>query len=117
MITELAFTASPVTDMPRAQAFYEGILGLKPTSEFADGQWVEYDLAAGTFAITNMQPEWQPSAQGTLVAFEVDDLDQTVASLKEQGVELLMDIFDTPVCRMAIIADPDGNRITLHQRK
>ena len=117
MICELAFVATPVTDMRRAQAFYEGTLGLKSTEEAVEGHWVEYDLPGGTFAITDMQPEWKPSEQGTVVAFEVDDIDETMADLKTKGVELKMGIFDTPVCRMAIIEDPDGNKITIHQRK
>ncbi len=33
---EIAFTGTPVTDIKRPRAFYEGVLGLKPTME-ADG--------------------------------------------------------------------------------
>jgi catechol 2,3-dioxygenase-like lactoylglutathione lyase family enzyme len=29
MITEIAFTGTPVTDIKRARKFYEGVLGLK----------------------------------------------------------------------------------------
>ncbi len=117
MITELAFVATPVTDMRRAQTFYEGILGLKSTHEAVEGHWVEYELPGGTFAITDMQPEWKPSNQGTVAAFEVDDIDDTVARLKLNGVEFFEDLFDTPVCRMAVVADPDGNKVTIHQHK
>lgn len=41
MITEMAFTGTPVTDIQRARAFYEGVLGLRPAMESAGGQWVE----------------------------------------------------------------------------
>lgn len=117
MINEIAFVGTPVTDMQRAREFYEGALELKPTHEACDGQWVEYDIAGGTFAITNIEPEWKPSGQGTTVAFEVDDLDATIAGLKAKGISIDMGIFETPVCRMAIVSDPDGNKLTLHQRK
>jgi predicted enzyme related to lactoylglutathione lyase len=117
MITDLAFVATPVTDMRRAQAFYEGILGLQSTHEAVEGHWVEFDLPGGTFAITDMQPDWKPSAQGTVAAFEVDDIDATLENLKINNVEVKMGVFETPVCRMAIVADPDGNNITIHQRK
>lgn len=117
MIKEIAFTATPVTDIPRARAFYENLLGLQSAHEACDGQWIEYDIAGGTFAITNISPEWQPSGQGTSVAFEVDDLDATVALLKAHAAAIAMDIFETPVCRMALILDPDGNKVTLHQHK
>lgn len=117
MIKEIAFTAVPVTDMQRARAFYEGSLGLKPTHDAGEGQWIEYEIGPGTLAITNIESEWKPSEQGTMVAFEVDDLDASVAGLKAGGVSIVMDIFETPVCRMAIVADPDGNKLTLHQHK
>ena len=35
MIKEIAFTGSAVTDMKRARAFYEEILGLAPREELA----------------------------------------------------------------------------------
>jgi len=35
MITEIAFTGTPVTDIKRAREFYEGVLGLKPAVESA----------------------------------------------------------------------------------
>jgi len=116
MITELAFVATPVTDLQKARAFYEGALGLSVTENFKD-HWIEYTLPEGTFAITNMEPDWKPSAQGTSVAFEVDDLDATLQSLKDKGVPVVMGPFETPVCHIAIIADPDGNHVTLHHRK
>jgi predicted enzyme related to lactoylglutathione lyase len=115
MITEVAFTGTPVTDIKRARAFYEGVLGLKPTMESAGGSWVEYDLGSGTFGIGSYGDVWKPSPHGTCVAFEVDDLDAEVARLKAKGVPVTMEITTTPVCRFAIICDPDGNRLMLHK--
>jgi len=45
-ITEIAFTGYPVTDMPRARAFYEGVLKLESSRVFGDDetQRVKYDL-------------------------------------------------------------------------
>jgi predicted enzyme related to lactoylglutathione lyase len=37
-------------------------------------------------------------------------------SLREKGVAL-NDVFDGPVCTQTSFADPDGNRITLHEKK
>ena len=117
MIKAIAFTGTPVTDMKRARAFYEGVFGLKPTMESAGGMWVEYDLEAGTFGIGCYGEVWKPSSEGTCVAFEVDQLDAEVTRLKAKGVPVHMDITDTPVCRFAIVSDPDGNKILLHKRK
>ena len=38
-----------------------------------------------------------------------------VARLKEAGVEVLMDVRDNKVCKMAIIKDSEGNGVMLHQ--
>lgn len=117
MITEIAFTGTPVTDIKRARAFYEGLLGLKPTMESAGGMWVEYDVGAATFGIGCYGAVWTPSPQGTCIAFEVDDVDVEITRLKDKGVEVHMPATDTPVCRFGIICDPDGNKILLHKRK
>jgi predicted enzyme related to lactoylglutathione lyase len=120
-ITEVAFVAYPVSDINRARDFYENGLGL-PVGEFdheiegTPGQyWIEYDVGNVAFAISNA---WEPSGQsGPSVAFEVDDLKETVSHLKKAGVRFLADNIDTPVCSFALIADPDGNAITIHKRK
>src|SRR5215469_11219553 len=117
MITEIACTATPVRDIKKAREFYEGALGLKPTMESAGGMWVEYDVGPNTFAIGCYGDIWKPSADGTCIAFEVDNLDAEIARLKSKGVKFAMDAFDSPICRFAIMHDPDGNPIMIHKRK
>jgi len=117
MITEIAFTGTPVTDIKRARAFYEGLLGLKPTMESAGGLWVEYDVGASTFGIGAYGEAWKSSPHGTCVGFEVDDLDDEVSRLKAKGVPVHREVSDTPLCRFAIVCDPDGNKVLLHKRK
>jgi predicted enzyme related to lactoylglutathione lyase len=117
MITEIAFTGTPVTDMKRAREFYEGELGLKPALESAGGMWVEYELGAGTFGIGCFGEVWRPSEEGPCIAFEVDNLDAELARLKASNVKFHMEVTDSPVCRFAIIFDPDGNKILIHKRK
>jgi predicted enzyme related to lactoylglutathione lyase len=117
MITEIAFTGTPVTDMKRAREFYEGVLGLKPALESMGGMWVEYEIGNGTFGIGCYGEVWKPSDQGTCIAFEVENLDAMVGQLKSRNVKFSMETTDTPVCRFAIICDPDGNKILIHKRK
>jgi predicted enzyme related to lactoylglutathione lyase len=77
--------------------------------------WIEYEVGNGTLAISNA---WEPSgASGPSVALEVEDLEAAVAHLKQAGVTILADHIETPVCDFALIADPDGNGITVHKRK
>jgi predicted enzyme related to lactoylglutathione lyase len=117
MIKGIAFTGSSVTDMKRARAFYEDVLGLKPSEEMAGGKWIEYEVGGGTFAITNIDPKWAPSDQGTAIAFEVDDMDATIGKLKERGAKFFLDKSETPVCWTAIIYAPDRNKVVIHKRK
>ena len=49
--------------------------------------------------------------------FEVDDLDAEISRLESKNVKFAMRATDTPVCRFAIICDPDGNKIMVHKRK
>jgi predicted enzyme related to lactoylglutathione lyase len=115
MINSIAFTVYPVSNVAKSRRFYEDILGLKVDHNFGD-KWVEYDIAGQTFAISDMMEDSKPGAPGAGVGFEVDDLDQTLARLKQANVKFLMEVFQTPVCRMAVIADPDGNGIVIHKR-
>ena len=118
-VTEIAFSCYPVTDMARARAFYEGVLGLKPTmleGEPGGMQWTEYDIASGTLSIGAGLPGWKPTAEGCSVGLEVEDFDTAIAHLKANHVRFKMEPFPTPVCRMAFILDPDGNVICIHKR-
>ena len=115
MITSIAFTVYPVTNMARSRGFYENVLGLSVTSNFRD-EWLEYDLGDSTFAITTMDMGHTPGAKGAVVAFETADLDAFVKTLEEKSVTFIVETFSTPVCRMAVICDPDTNHITIHQR-
>lgn len=117
-VIEIAFTGYPVTDVARARAFYEGVLGLKTSTTFVDGDkhWIEYDVGPATLAITNMAPDWKPSAQGPSAALEVADFDQAIAALRAAGVKFAVEPMPSPVCRLAVVLDPDGNSVAIHKR-
>jgi predicted enzyme related to lactoylglutathione lyase len=94
-------------------------LGLQPSREFSGESytWIEYDLGANTFAVAMMPPgQWNPSADGPSVGLEVEEFDSAIAELKARSVPFDVEAMETPVCRMAVIADPDGNKITIHKR-
>jgi predicted enzyme related to lactoylglutathione lyase len=115
MITSIAFTVYPVSNMERARAFYEHVLGLHVSHNY-QGQWVEYQVGGATFAITTSDMGQSPGAKGAVMAFEVSDLEAFIHKMKERAVTFVTEAFDTPVCRMAIIEDQDGNRVTIHKR-
>jgi len=116
-ISALAFVGIPVTDMKRARAFYEGVLGLKVSEEMMSGKWVEYSLGNNTLAIASVGPQWLPSDQGTGAALEVENFGEAVESLKDRHVPFTTEPFESPCCWMAIIKDPDGNNIVIHKLK
>ena len=116
MINEVAFVAIAVSDKERARKFYQETLELKPSTTRMEGAWVEYEIGATTIGV-GCHPAWQPSRDGTTVAFEVDDIDSAIAKLKERGVPFDMEKMETPVCWMAQFRDPDGNKLVLHKRK
>ncbi|MBL9207330.1 MAG: VOC family protein [Opitutaceae bacterium] len=117
-VKEIAFTGYPVTDMPRARAFYEGLLRLVPTTTFEhEGKsWIEYDVGPATLAITNMAQKWKPSPDGPSVALEVEDFTAAVAAMRTANVTFYVEPMDSSVCWLAVVADPDGNSIALHHR-
>lgn len=120
-VKEAAFTGYPATDIARARRFYGETLGLSESSVFEhDGQvgWVEYSIPGGhTLAIAQANDQWQPNPNGGGLCLEVEDLDAAISHLTEQGVSIPLPIQDFPICRMALVADPDGNTLALHQKK
>ncbi len=115
MIQGIAFTMYPVKDLARARRFYEDDLGLTLSRSFFDC-WYEYDLAGGCFAITTNIEGVTPSAEaGGCLAFEVDDVDGCVERLRAKGILVKREPFSTPVCRMAVVVDSEGNGVILHK--
>jgi predicted enzyme related to lactoylglutathione lyase len=116
MIKEVAFVAIAVSDAEESRKFYQETLGLKPSTTAMEGAWIEYELGGTTIGV-GCHPAWQPSRDGTTVAFEVDDIDAEVKRLKGKGVTFDMEKTETPVCFMAQFRDPSGNKLVIHQRK
>jgi predicted enzyme related to lactoylglutathione lyase len=116
-VISIAFVGIPVTDVKRARDFYEGVLRLKLSEEMGKGHWIEYAIGDGTLALANFPEQWKPSADGTSVAIEVENFDEAIKRLKDRHVPFDAEPFESPVCRMAVIQDPDGNKIIIHKLK
>jgi predicted enzyme related to lactoylglutathione lyase len=117
-IKEIAFIRYPVLDIARSRDFYESILGLKATSvyEGKHSTWIEYNIGGTVLAIVADKDMPGPTAEGVCVALEVDNFDGFVSALKKKKVKFFQKPFETGVCRMAVISDPDGSRIVIHKR-
>ena len=116
MLRKVAFTLYPVSDMKAARAFYEVVLGLESAAGVSS-PWVEYDLpGGGCFAITTVMPVSPNPASGAMIAFEVDNLDATIAQVRAKGGRLAGgEVVKGPHCRMLNVFDPDGHTMILHQ--
>src|ERR1019366_25874 len=109
-VKEVAFILHPVTDIVRARAFSEKLLGLKTSMEFEfspGSWWIEYDIAGTTLGVTNAMPD--EGAKGGSIALEVSDLDETLASIKDAKIPVTLEIQDFKPCRMFTIKTPDGH--------
>jgi catechol 2,3-dioxygenase-like lactoylglutathione lyase family enzyme len=72
----------PAQDLARARRFYAEKLGLKPSEERPGG--LLYRCARGEFAL--FESAGSSPGSFTQMAWEVDDIQATVAELRERGV-------------------------------
>ncbi|QRR00478.1 VOC family protein [Dyadobacter sandarakinus] len=79
-----AFTGYSVNDLQKAKDFYGNILQLD-VSEIAEMPTLRLHLAGGGDVLIYEKPNHQP-ATFTVLNFPVEDLEGTVAKLKELGV-------------------------------
>ena len=118
-IKEIAFSVYAVSDIKKSRKFYEGVLGLVPNSDFPatdESYWIEYNIGPSTLGIGQSEA-WKPSEDGASVALEVEDFEEAIRELKEGGVKFFVEPSDFPTCNMAVVQDPDGNKICIHKRK
>jgi predicted enzyme related to lactoylglutathione lyase len=114
-VERVDFISIPTQDIPRAKRFYGELLGLPHERDTPAG--AEYRAGQVTLGI------WKPEAQGlpftpnrSGFALRVADVAEARRELEEQGVTFDMETFDTGVCHMALMRDPDGNQVILHRR-
>ena len=121
MIKSVAHVCYIVRDLDTSIAFYVEKLGLTAAFDFIDDKGARFGvyLHAGerTF-IELFKGEVGPRAEKQSYAhlcLEVDDLPATVSTLRSRGVEVTDPKLGSDQSRQSWLADPDGNRIELHQ--
>lgn len=119
-IRGLDFVVYQVGDIERSIAFYRDTLGLEMGAYEENFGWAEFDAPPTTLALyapDKMQPGTKPQTGGGSVALAVADVDAALEELRGKGVPVVMEKFESPVCWYALVADPDGNAVGIHQRK
>lgn len=104
--------------MSRTRAFYQKLFGFKPGEEWNAG-WSEFATEPLAFCLDGPAKGQKKSIWDgpPAIAFAVSDIHAAIAECRRRKVKVLQPPKETRVCWMAFIADPDGNRICLHQRK
>ncbi len=113
-MNRLDFIGIPSRDAERSRAFYVETLGLRPDEGGRFEVWVG-DTCFGIWEPEKMGMEFAPQ-KNAHPALHVDDVAATRAELEAKGVEFAGETFDTGVCHMALLTDPDGNDLMLHNR-
>ena len=119
-VTGIAFAVYPVTDVPRARQFYEGVLGLTTCAEmqFQPGKWwIEYDAGPSALAINNFESPDGKTGRNAGVALEVANYEDALATVQAARVAVVWGPNEFPVCRSFAVRDPDGNELYFHQHK
>ena len=102
-----------VADAGTATAFYTDVLGGRVRDDRPDfgigGAWIDL----GATQVHLIEAEVPPNL-GQHFAVLVEDLDEAVAELRGQGLEV-GDPSPVGSGRQAFLTDPDGNAIELHQ--
>ncbi len=118
MITKVAFIAYPTKDMNAMKQFWGEHLGLELDQDYGD-MWSEFVTPEGkTLALdphSGKLPDGKP-----YIALESDDIEADVQRLKDAGVTIAKDVWvneheGREICRMAIVDDPSGNPVMIHQ--
>lgn len=115
------FFGYEVADINRSISFYRDTLGL-PLGKHIDSydlKWAEFDAPPTTLGLYVPSPKEnrKPDIGGGHIMLAVDDIHAALKKLKSENVRILSGPIETPVCFMAFIFDPDGNKIGLHQHK
>lgn len=123
-VTKLLHTRMRVSDLDETIRFYTAVLGLevierKTSPRGSHLAFLQVPNSDELIELTSFPPSGPVKVQEDLVhlAFQVENLDETIASLKEQGIT----ITDGPTktssgSRFIFIDAPDGYEIELIER-
>ncbi len=112
-VERVDFITIPTRDVERSVAFYRDVLGM-PESDY---NGAEVEIPNVTLSFWNPEREgieFQPNTAG--FAVRVADVAEARKELEAKGVEFVGETYDSSVCHMGFLKDPDGNTVILHNR-
>lgn len=99
----------PVTDLPRARAFFEALFGW----EFQEWGDEYYSFNDGRLDGGLRKSEAPVPADSVLLVFYSDDLERDVGRVKEHGGTISQEIFSFPGGRRFHFIDPVGTEFAI----
>jgi len=121
MITGVAHVCLGVRDLNVSEAFYRDALGLKHAFDFINeegNRFGAYFHVGGRNFIELFEGDAAGPVEGQAyrhTCLEVDDIEKAVAELRSRCAEVTNPVLGSDGSWQAWTADPDGNRIELHQ--
>lgn len=103
----------PSADVPRAIRFYQA-LGLQLIVHTHDN-YARFLCPDGEATFSIHRQDTLPGGQGVIVYFELEQLDDTVEQLRQNGITFdLLPTDQSWLWREARLRDPDGNQLILY---
>jgi predicted enzyme related to lactoylglutathione lyase len=118
IVTGVDFVSIATQDLERSVAFYGTTLGLRMSVHRPENGFAEFETGTVTLSVVDPQKMGigEFSVNKNHIALQVSDVHAARATLESRGVQFMGDIFDTGVCHMGFLTDPDGNALMLHHR-
>ena len=113
-VRAIDFVVMNVSDMQRSISFYRDTLGMDFPIWDDTPNFQEFDSPPVAMALRR---DVQGAGQNAAIALAVEDLASALEELRSKGVTVLSGPSEFNVCYTALIQDPDGNLLLLHQRK
>lgn len=122
MFTEIFALCLLVNDFEKSLDFYKSILGLEVNS--VNNKFADFKLNGTSLAIfqkdeaTQMFPaKYMKSGGGSVIAFQVKNIDKSCTDLKLKGIEIIEGPKTTPWGqKVAYFLDPDLNIIEISEK-
>ncbi|NTU83169.1 MAG: VOC family protein, partial [Chloroflexales bacterium] len=112
----------PVTDINRAKTFYESVLQIKlsgfDAGEVKVASFPNKNDANGAAGNLIQNPNSKPSGQGTVVYFEVKDIDAAIMRVQSAGGTILLPKTQMgQIGYICLFQDTEGNTVGLRSAK
>src|SRR5881394_993310 len=99
-------------ELERQREFYEKSLGMKAAN--AAARWVQFGTRDAALALRALGEGEKPRIE---LGFDVGALDSRLSQLDARGIKRAGTVEESADCRIARVADPEGNVIQLVERR